>query len=114
MEVRGRSVMDDMIKDGLLDGKKEKCQSALIRIPTEIDLGNDLLPKIEVVTKCKSKSEEEEIEKEDSTEVEKAFDWEELLYALLFGLLPSAVDILSDFRLFIKCGDELFHLLTSC
>ena len=91
--------MGDMIKKELLDGRKEKCQSALIRIPTETDLGNDLLPKIEVVTKCKSKSEEEEIEKEKVKEVEKAFDWEELLYTLLFGLLPSAVDILSDFRL---------------
>ena len=27
-----------------------------------------------------------------------AFDWDDLLYSLLFGLLPSTIDILTDFR----------------
>ena len=58
-----------------------------------------MLPKIEVVTNYESKSEEgEDVETEGFLEVEKTFDWDELLYALFFGLLPSAFDILSDFR----------------
>ena len=82
-----------------MDGKKEKCRPELIRIPSESILDSTMLPKIEVVTNYESKSEEDEdVEMEGLLEVEKTFDWDELLYALFFGLLPSSLDILSDFR----------------
>ena len=82
-----------------MDGKKEKCRLELIRIPSESILDSTMLPKIEVVTNYERKSEEDEdVETEGILEVEKTFDWDELLYALFFGLLPSAFDILSDFR----------------
>ena len=82
-----------------MDGKKERCRPALIRIPSESILDSVMLPKIEVVTNYESKSEEDEdVETEGFLEVEKTFDWDELLYALFFGLLPSSFDILSDFR----------------
>ena len=82
-----------------MDGKKEKCRPELIRIPSESILDSTMLPKIEVVTNYESKSEEDEdVETEGFLEVEKTFDWDELLYALFFGLLPSSLDILSDFR----------------
>ena len=87
-----------------MDGKKERCRPALIRIPSESILDSTMLPKIEVVTNYESKSEEDEdVEMEGFLEVEKTFDWDELLYALFFGLLPSSLDILSDFRFVFFC-----------
>ena len=87
-----------------MDGKKERCRPALIRIPSESILGSTMLPKIEVVTDYESKSEEDEdVEAEGFLEAEKTFDWDEVLYALFFGLLPSSSDILSDFRIVFFC-----------
>ena len=43
-----------------MDGKKERCRPALIRIPSESILGSTMLPKIEAVTNYESKSEEDE------------------------------------------------------
>ena len=91
--------MGDLVKDWTMDGKKERCRLSLIRIPSESILDSTMLPKIEVVTNYERKSEDDEdVETEGFLEVEKTFDWDELLYALFFGLLPSAFDILSDFR----------------
>ena len=101
-----------------MDGKKESYRSALIRIPSESILDSTMLPKIEVVTNYESKSEEDEdVETEGFLEVKKTFDWDELLYALFFGLLPSSFDILSDFRFVfffvLACQHSLAFLLES-
>ena len=51
--------MGDLVKGQTMDGKKERCRPALIRIPSESILDSKMLPKILTNYECRSEEDED-------------------------------------------------------